>query len=107
LEADRSEFIKPDILVDPKRPEPRYFREFLIYREGGSEYCIKCLMRYKDIKTSLPLKDPMEEAKVLRTYLKGSAYAQFEYHLRKRLGAKNVQIPDTDLLEIFIEDVGL
>jgi hypothetical protein len=43
----------------------------------------------------------------LRTLLKGQALSYFEHHLRKRLDAEDSELPDSDLLELVIRDVGL
>ena len=55
----------------------------------------------------MPLKEPAEKTKMFRTLLKGQALSYFEHHLRKRLGAEDSDIPDNDLLELVIRDIGL
>jgi hypothetical protein len=44
---------------------------------------------------------------MLRTLLKGRDLSQFEYHLRKLLGAEDIELPDHDLLKLVIRDVRL
>jgi hypothetical protein len=39
--------------------------------------------------------------------LKGQALSYFEHHLEKRLDAKDIDLPDNDLLELVMRDVGL
>ena len=44
---------------------------------------------------------------MVRTLLKGQALSHFEHHLRKRLEAEDAKLPDNDLLELVLIDVGL
>jgi hypothetical protein len=44
---------------------------------------------------------------MLRTLLKGQKLSYFEQHLRKRLDVEDSELPDNDLLELVMHDVGL
>jgi hypothetical protein len=50
---------------------------------------------------------PADKSKMTRTLLKCPALSHFEAYLRKRLGAENYGLPDNDLLELVLRDVGL
>jgi hypothetical protein len=65
------------------------------------------MMEYKDNVTSMSLKEPLKKIKMLHTFLKGRALSQFEYHLRKRLGAEDVDLLVSYLLEVIVKDVCL
>jgi hypothetical protein len=39
--------------------------------------------------------------------LKGQALSYFEHHLKKRLDAEDIDLPDNDLLELMMRDKGL
>jgi hypothetical protein len=44
---------------------------------------------------------------MFRTLLKGQALSYFEHHLMRRLEAEDSDVPDNELIELVIEDVGL
>jgi hypothetical protein len=94
LNADKTELIKFDFFVDSENPASKYSKEFENVKDGGPEGWIKWLMGCRDIKTVMPLKEPLEKTKMLCTLLKGRALSQFEYYLRNRLGAEDIALPD-------------
>ena len=55
----------------------------------------------------MSIRELVNKSKRLRTLLKGQALSYFEHHLRKRLDAEDSELPDNDLLELVIRDVGL
>ena len=55
----------------------------------------------------MPLKEPADKTKMFWTLLKGQAISYFEHHLRRRLDAEDAEIPDNNLLELVIRDIGL
>jgi hypothetical protein len=90
-----------------KHPASQYFKEFLIFKDGCPEEWIKWLMGYRDLEVMMPLKETSERFKMLCTLLKGRALAQFDYHLGKRLCAEDIELPDHEMLELVIRDLGL
>jgi hypothetical protein len=44
---------------------------------------------------------------MLRTFLKRQALSHFDHHLRERLDAEDDELPDNDLNELVLHDVGL
>ena len=42
-----------------------------------------------------------------RTLLKGQALSYFEHHLKRILGAEDMEIPDNMLLDLVMRDLGL
>jgi hypothetical protein len=55
----------------------------------------------------MPLKEPSDQTKMLRTMLKGRALSLFEYHLSKQCGGEDIAASDHDLLEQVVRNVGL
>jgi hypothetical protein len=106
-EADKTELILCDFFVDPKNSATKFSREFLIFKDGFPEDWIKWLMGYRDLEMMMPLREQSDKSKMLRTLLKGRSLSQFEHHLRKRLGAEDIELPDHDLLELIIRDLGI
>jgi hypothetical protein len=45
--------------------------------------------------------------RMFRTLLKGQALCYFEYHLMRALEAEDSDVPDNELIEIVLGDVGL
>jgi hypothetical protein len=106
-EADKTELITFDFFVDPENSATKFSKEFLIFKDGDPEDWIKWLMGYRNLEMMMPLREPCDKSKMLRTLLKGMALSQFEHHLRKRLGVEDIELPDHDFLELVIRDVGL
>jgi hypothetical protein len=44
---------------------------------------------------------------MFRTLLKGQALSYFEHHIRRRLEAEDSDVPDNELIELVLRDVGL
>jgi hypothetical protein len=64
-------------------------------------------MAYCEIEYLMPLKEPADKSKMFRILLKGQDLSYLENHLRKRLDAEDAKLPDNDLLELVIRDIGL
>jgi hypothetical protein len=106
-EVEKTELIKLEFLMDPANPASKYSRRFVIFKDGCLEEWIKWLMAFSEMENHMPLKEPADKTKIFRSLLKGQALPYFEHHLRKRLDAEDSDIPDNDLLELVIRDVGL
>jgi hypothetical protein len=88
-EAEKTELITIDFFVDPENSATKFSKEFIIFNDGCPEDWIKWLMGCRDLEMMMmPLREPSDKSKMLRTLLKGRALSQFEYHLRKRLGLR-------------------
>jgi hypothetical protein len=105
--TDKTQFIKLDFFMDPKIPASKYTKHFVIFKDGCAEDWIKWLMGYREIESLMDLTEPADKSKMVRTLLKGQALSHFEHHLRKRLEAEDTDLPDNDLLELVLRDVGL
>jgi hypothetical protein len=64
-------------------------------------------MGYREIEPLIDLTEPADKSKMVRTPLKGQALSHFEHYLRKKLEAEDADLPDNDLLELVLRDVGL
>jgi hypothetical protein len=111
VEADDadSEFIRFEFLVDPSNLATRFSKEFVILKDGSPEDYIRWFIGYRDLELLMPLKEPSDQNKMLRTMLKGRvlSLSLFNYHLSKQCGGEDLEVFDHDLLEVVIRDVGL
>jgi hypothetical protein len=64
-------------------------------------------MAFREIENLTPMKEPADKTKMFRTLLKGQALSFFEHHLMRRLEAEDSDVPDNDLIELVLRDVGL
>ena len=106
-ESEKVESIRFEFLVDPSNPATRFSKEFFVFKDGSPEEYIRWLMGYRDLELLMPMKEPSDRTKMLRTILKGRALSLFEYHLSKRCGGEDIETSDQDLLELVIRDLGL
>jgi hypothetical protein len=108
-DADNSEWIKFEFLMDPDNPTwgSKYSRQFSIFKDRCPEDCIKWVMAFRDIENLMPMKEPADKTRMFRTLLKGQALSYFEYHLMRRLEAEDSDVPDNELIELVLRDIGL
>jgi hypothetical protein len=52
------------------------------------------------------MKEHADKSRMFRTLLKGQALSYFEIHLMRRLDAEDSDVPDNELIEIVLTDVG-
>ena len=107
VDSEKVESIRFEFLVDPSNPATRFSKEFFVFKDGSPEEYIRWLMGYRDLELLMPLKEPSDRTKMLRTILKGRALSLFEYHLSKRCGGEDIETSDQELLELVIRDLGL
>jgi hypothetical protein len=65
------------------------------------------VMGFREIENLMPIKKPSDKTRMFRTLLKGQALCYFEHHLMSRLEAEDLGIPDNELIELILRDVGL
>jgi hypothetical protein len=65
------------------------------------------VMAFREIENLMPIKEPADKTRIFRTLLKGQALSYFEHHLMKRLEAEGSDVPDNELIELVLRDVGL
>jgi hypothetical protein len=110
-DAYKSDWIKLEFLMDPDNPARRskYSQQFAIFKDGCRvpEDWIKWLMAFREIENLMPMKEPADKTRMFRTVLKGHALYYFEHHLMRRLEAEDSDVPDNELIELFLRDVGL
>jgi hypothetical protein len=99
-DTDKSEWIKLEFLMDPDNPalDSKYSQKFAIFKDGCPEDWIKWVMA---------MKEPADKTRMFRTLLKGQALSYFEHHLMRRLEAEDSGVPDNELIELVLRDVGL
>jgi hypothetical protein len=64
-------------------------------------------MAFREIENLMPLKEPTDKTRMFRTLLKGQALSYFELHLKRRLETEDSDVPDNELIELVLRDVGL
>ena len=70
-DSNKVESIRFEFLVDPSNPANQFSKEFIIFKDGSPEEYIRWLIGYRDLELLMPLKDPSDKTKMLRTMLKG------------------------------------
>jgi hypothetical protein len=68
---------------------------------------IKWMMSFCEIENLMLMKEPVDKTRMFRTLLKGQALSYFEHHLMRRLEAEVSKVPDNELIELVLRDVGL
>jgi hypothetical protein len=69
-DADKSEWIKLEFLMDPDNPASKYSRQFDIFKDGCLENWIKWVMAFREIGNLMPMKEPANKTRMFRTLLK-------------------------------------
>jgi hypothetical protein len=64
-------------------------------------------MTFCQIENLMPMKETADKTRMFQTLLKAQALSYFEHHLMRRLEAKDSDVPDNELIEIMLRDVGL
>jgi hypothetical protein len=106
-DVDKSEWIKLEFLIDPDNPASKYSRKFAIFKDRCPEDWIKWVMAFRDIENLMSMKEPADETRMFRNFLKFQALSYFERHLMRRLEAEESEVPDNELIEPMLRNVGL
>jgi hypothetical protein len=108
-DTNKSEWIKLEFLMDPDNPASgsKYSQQFSIFKDGCPEDWIKWVMAFREIENLMPMKGPADKTRIFRTLLKVQAISYFEHHLMRRLEAEDSEVPDNELIELVLRDVGL
>jgi hypothetical protein len=108
-DTDKSEWIKLEFLMDTDNPASgsKYSQKFAIFKDGCPEDWIKWVMSFREIENLMPMKEPADKTRMFRTLLKDQALSYFEHHLMRRLEAEDSDVPDHELIELVLRDVGL
>jgi hypothetical protein len=93
-DADKSELIKLEFLMDPNNPSSKYSRQFAIFKDGCPEDWIMWVMAFREIENLMAMKKPADMTRMIRALLKGQALSYFEHHLMRRLEAEDSEVPD-------------
>jgi hypothetical protein len=68
---------------------------------------MKWVMAFCEIENLIPMKEPANKTRIFRTLLKDQALSFFEDYLRKKVEAGDSEVPDNELIELVLRDVGL
>jgi hypothetical protein len=106
---EKSEWIKLELIMDPENPASGFknSRQFVIIKDGCPEDWIKWVKAFCEFENLIPMKEPSDKTRMFRTLLKGQDLSYFEHHLMKRLEAEDSNVPDNELIELVLRDVGL
>jgi hypothetical protein len=55
----------------------------------------------------MPMRETADKTRMFQTLLKGQASSYFEHHLMRMLEAEDSEVPDNELIELVLRDVGL
>jgi hypothetical protein len=80
-----------------------YLQRWMQYPEDW----IKWVMAFREIENLMPMKEPADKTRMSWTLLKGQALSYVEHHLMRRLEAEDSEVPDIELIELVLRDVGL
>jgi hypothetical protein len=105
-DAEKSEEIKLEFLMNPNNQSSKYFRQFVIFKDGCPEDWIKWVMAFKSIENMMPMKEPADKTRIFWTLLKEQALSYFEHNLIRRLEAEDPEVPDNELIELVLRYVG-
>jgi hypothetical protein len=64
-------------------------------------------MAFREIENLMPMKEPADKTKMFCSLLKGQSLSYFEHHLMRRLEAEDSDVPENELIELVLRDVGL
>jgi hypothetical protein len=104
---DISDWIKLEFLMDPDNPASNYHKQLTIFKDGCPEDWIKWVMAFCEIENLMSLKEPADNTRMFWTLMKGQGLSYFEHHLMRRLEAEDSDVPDNELIELALRDVGL
>jgi hypothetical protein len=81
-DADKSDWIKLEFLMDPDNPASKYFRQFAIFKDGFPENSIKWVMAFRENENLMSIKEPADKTRMLWTMLKGQAlsYSKMQWY---------------------------
>jgi hypothetical protein len=93
--------------MDPDNPASKYPRQFAVFNDEFPEEWIKWVMAFREVENLIPLMEPADKIRMFWTLLKSKTLSYFEHHLRRRLEAEDSEVPDNELIELVLRDVGL
>jgi hypothetical protein len=64
-------------------------------------------MAFREIENLMPMKELANKIRIFLTLLKEQVFSYFEHHPRRRLEAEDSEVPDNELIELVLRDVGL
>jgi hypothetical protein len=64
-------------------------------------------MAFREIENLMHMKEPADKTKMFRNLLKGEALSYFEHLFMRRMEAEDSEVPDNELIELVLRDVGL
>jgi hypothetical protein len=73
----------------------------------GVDQIVDELISFREIENLMPLKEYTDKNRMFQTLLNNQALNKLEYHLRRRLKAKESELPDNEIIERVLRDIGL
>jgi hypothetical protein len=68
---------------------------------------MKWVIAFHEIENLMPMKEPADKIRMVWTVLKVQALTYFEHHLMSRLEVEYPVVPDNELIELVLRDIGL
>jgi hypothetical protein len=84
---------------ESRQPSLQVLLTVCYLQDGCPEEWIKWMMAFREIENLMPTKEPADKTRMFWTLLKCQALSYFENHLRRRVEAKDSDVPD--MLEIY------
>jgi hypothetical protein len=93
--------------MNPDNPASKYSRHFAIFKDGCPEDWIMWVIAFGEIENLMPMKESTDKTRMFWTLLKGQALSYFEHYVMRRLEAEDSEVPDNELIELVLRDIGL
>jgi hypothetical protein len=65
------------------------------------------MIAFPEIENLMPMKEPANKTRIFRTLLKRQALSYFEHHLMRGLETEDSDVPEIEIIELVLRDLGL
>jgi hypothetical protein len=94
--------------MDPDNPPSLQVILTFFYLQGRIPRGVdQLVITFHEIDNLMPLKEHADKIRMFWDLLKGQVLCYSEHHLRRRLEAEDSEIPDNELIELVLRDIGL
>jgi hypothetical protein len=73
----------------------------------GVDQVLHRLMAFCEIENLMSMKEPPDKTRMFPTLLKGQALSYFEHNLSRRVETEDSEVPENELIELVLRDIGL
>jgi hypothetical protein len=72
----------------------------------GVDQVFIMFMTFREIENQMPFKEPTDKTRMFQTLWKVQALTYFEHHLKKRSEAEDSKLPESELIQLVIRNIG-